>query len=208
MSNNKQTTSSAYRKIALDIAKDIADGKYVEGQKLFGRSMLASHYKVSPETIRKAIYILKDVGILDSEKGSGIEVISVAEARTFLARQNELENVDTIQDEITQWAKNQAKETAEIIKKLQFIVDVAGRLKNTSPFIPYEIKIEKESLIIGKTTNEVQFWHNTGGTVIAIKRDDSIIVSPGPYATFCEGDTFYIIGNDQTYAASMKLIYG
>lgn len=208
MNKERKATSSVYRKIAIDIAENIVNGKYTEGQKLFGRSVLASHYQVSPETIRKAVYLLKDVGIVDSKKGSSIEVESVAEAKKFLERQQRIEDITKVKNEVKQWAQNQAKETAEIIEKVQFIVDTAERLKNVSPFTPYEIKITKESLVINKTTKELQFWENTGGTIAAIRRGETLIVSPGPYATFNEDDIFYIIGDAQAYAASMKLIFG
>lgn len=207
MDKEQKITTSIYRKIAIDIAEDIVTGKYVEGQKLFGRSVLASQYKVSPETIRKAVYILKDVGILDIEKGRGINVISVHKAREYIERYNEVKNITVIKSEITQWAQKQMKETADVISKIQFIVDTAERFKNTSPLTPFEIKITGEAVVIGKSADELRFWHNTGGTIIAIKRGENLIVSPGPYATFQQDDIFYMIGNDQSYAAAKKLLF-
>lgn len=208
MSKEQKVATSTYRKIAIDIAESISNGKYTEGQKLYGRSVLASQYKVSPETIRKAVYILKDVGILDTEKGSGVEVISVRKASEFVARHNEVESIASIKSEITEWAQRQAKETASVIGKIQFIVDATERFKTISPLAPYELKITATSAVIGKTADELRFWHNTGGTIIAIRRNEDLILSPGPYAAFQEGDTFYMIGNDQSYAAAIKLLYG
>jgi len=208
MGKEKKITSSSYRKIAIDLAESIVQGKYVEGQKLFGRSVLASHYKVSPETVRKAVYILKDVGILDTEKGSGTEVKSVEKAKVFLEQNKELENITEIKEDVVKWAESQKEETAKIIKKIQYIVDTSERFKNSNPFTHYEIKITGNAIIIGKTADELRFWQNTGGTVIAIRRGENMIVSPGPYAAFCEGDIFYIVGDEQAYAATIKLIYG
>ncbi|MDR1559737.1 MAG: GntR family transcriptional regulator [Clostridiales bacterium] len=207
MDKEQKITNSVYRKISIDIARDIANGKYMEGQKLYGRSMLASQYKVSPETIRKAVYILKDMGILDTERGSGVEVVSVSTAKEFVQRYNEVENLTVIKSEITQWAQKQVKETSDIINKIRYIVDAAERFRSVSPFTPYEIVITAESTVIGKTLDELRFWHNTGGTIIAMRRDENLIVSPGPYATFNAGDIFYMIGNDQSYMAARKLLY-
>jgi len=61
---------ASYQKIALSIAQDIVDGKYAVGEKLSGRSTLASRYKVSSETIRKAMAVLQDVQVV-SIKPSG-----------------------------------------------------------------------------------------------------------------------------------------
>jgi len=208
MSKEQNVIIAVYRQIAIDIAKNIANGTYIEGQKLFGRSVLSSQYKVSPETIRKAVHLLKDVGILETEKGSGIKVSSVSKAKEFIKRYNEVVDLSIAKNELVAWAGRQAKETADMLKKVQFLVDTSERLKNLYPFTPFEIKISSDALVIGKTVSEVQFWHNTGGTVIAIRRGEDTIVSPGPHATFYEDDIFYIIGNDHVYAASKKLLYG
>lgn len=208
MNKERKITSSSYRKIAIDIAENIVNGKYVEGQKLSGRTVLASHYKVSPETIRKSVHILKDVGIMDTEKGSGIEVKSVEKAQVFLEHNKEIENISEIKEDIMKWAQNQLDSTAEILRKVQYIVDTNDRFKNISPFTHYEVAITSNAVVIGKTTDELRFWQNTGGTIIAIRRGESMIVSPGPYANFCEDDVFYIIGDEQSYASTMKLIFG
>ncbi|WP_369074759.1 cation:proton antiporter regulatory subunit, partial [Klebsiella pneumoniae] len=34
---------------------------------------------------------------------------------------------------------------------------------------------------MGKTAAETKFWQNTGATIVAIKRGDELIISPGPY---------------------------
>lgn len=70
MEELKKTIFPAYRRIAIYIAQDIVGGKYVEGQKLSGRTVLSSRYAVSPETVRKAVHLLKDIGILDVKKAA------------------------------------------------------------------------------------------------------------------------------------------
>ena len=208
MDKRQNIAISSYRKIAIDIAKSIVNGKYAEGQKLFGRSVLASQYKVSPETIRKAAHILKDMGIVDTEKGSGIEVISISKAKEFIERCNEIENLTFAKSELAKWAEKQAKDANDAIGKIQFIVDTVEKFNSINPLTPFEIEITKNSTVIGKTADELKFWHNTGGTIVAIKRGENLIVSPGPYAAFNEDDIFYIIGNDQSYIAAKKILFG
>jgi K+/H+ antiporter YhaU regulatory subunit KhtT len=204
----QKDATCAYRQIATDIAQDIVKGKYVRGQKLFGRSVLASYYHVSSETIRKAVFILKDMGILDTEKGSGIEVLSLEKAQEFIDRYNEVEKISSAKQEIMHWAERQAQETGELIEKIQFVIHTAERLKTIHPFTPYEITITADSIVLGKTADELQFWQNTGATIIAIRRSGTVILSPGPYATFHKDDIFYIIGTDRSYVASLKLLFG
>lgn len=208
MSNGQKIMIPVYRQIAIDIAKNVANGTYTEGQKLFGRSVLASHYGVSPETVRRAVYLLKDVGILDSEKGSGVEVLSMEKAKLFLEFHDKSDNITVIKNDIRQWAMRQTEEIAEIVKKIQFIVGTAERSAYVSPLAPYEILVNGDSVVIGKNVDELRFWHNTGGTIVAIRRDDALIISPGPYALCCANDVFYIVGDANSYAAAIKLFYG
>ena len=51
---------SQYLQIALDLATRIAQGELTEGSRIYGRSVLASEYGVSPETIRKALRLLAE----------------------------------------------------------------------------------------------------------------------------------------------------
>ena len=49
-----------YQTIALDLARRIINQEFSVGEKISGRTLLAGQYSVSPETIRKAIFLLKD----------------------------------------------------------------------------------------------------------------------------------------------------
>ena len=57
-------TVPIYQKIALDLANKIHTGDIKEGSTLYGRSILAGKYNVSPETIRRAIKLLEDINIV------------------------------------------------------------------------------------------------------------------------------------------------
>ena len=64
---------SQYLQIALDLATRIAQGELTEGSRIYGRSVLASEYGVSPETIRKALRLLADkrpAGVVHCFSGS------------------------------------------------------------------------------------------------------------------------------------------
>lgn len=198
---------SLYRQIAIDIAENVVRGKYAPGQKLFGRSVLASHYKVSPETIRKAIFLLKDVGIVETERGSGTEVVSKEKAEAFIKRNSSVNNLKSVKKEIETWAKEQAEQAAGILHKIRYVINETERINNISPLNPFQVLITPDCKVIGQTVNDLCFWHITGGTIVAIRRGDSLIVSPGPYATFCEDDTFFIVGDHDVYHTVMKLLF-
>ena len=70
-----------YIKIAQDICGRILVGEYQEGMMLKGRSVLASFYNVSPETIRKAVNLLAKEKIVEIKRGVGIFVDSALHAQ-------------------------------------------------------------------------------------------------------------------------------
>ena len=79
-----RSVSAQYREIAADIAKRIISGELTVGERLYGRSLMASEYSVSPETIRRAFRLLADMKVLEVMPQSGARVLSVDSARHYL----------------------------------------------------------------------------------------------------------------------------
>src|SRR5574344_2043663 len=75
--------AARYIKIAQDICSRILSGEYPEGSILKGRSVLASFYNVSPETIRKSVNLLAREEIVNIKRGVGIFILSVLHAQQF-----------------------------------------------------------------------------------------------------------------------------
>ena len=42
---------------------------------------------------------------------------------------------------------------------------------------------------------QINLWHHTGSTIVAIRRDTEVIISPGPLAILAENDRIVIVGN-------------
>ena len=90
-------TMPIYQKIALDLANKIYTGSIAEGSTLYGRSVLAGKYNVSPETIRRAIKLLEDIKIVESVKGKGVIVLSSKKALSFIKKYQDITNISSIQ---------------------------------------------------------------------------------------------------------------
>lgn len=184
-----------YQKIAIDIANSIYKGEFEEGNKLHGRSTLASKYNVSPETIRRAIKLLEDIKVVVSSKGSGITVLSKDNALTFIKKFNNVENIINCKNSLFSLIQEKKKIEDEILNSINKIVDYSGRLMNTNPLIPIEVEIPETSHLVNKSISEVNFWQNTGATIVGIKNHNKLILSPGPYAILNAGDIILVIGN-------------
>ena len=96
----RKTSTPAYLKIAIDIASRIVNGDFVEGEKLSGRSTLASLYNVSPETIRRSIALLKDMDVVEVAEKSGIKITSKHNANEFLKKFKTKSEFTNIKEEI------------------------------------------------------------------------------------------------------------
>ena len=67
--------------------------------------------------------------------------------------------------------------------------------------------ITEETPILGKTIGEINFWQQTSATIIAIKRNGTLMMSPGPRAVFRQNDIVCYTGDDECPDRVKKLIY-
>ena len=57
-----------------------------------------------------------------------------------------------------------------------------------------------DSPCIHQTVQALNFWQNTSSTIVGIRRGNELLLSPGPYVSFEEGDIIYFVGNDESFA--------
>ena len=188
-----------YQQIAIDISNRIANGEFMVGEKIHGRSTLAGQYNVSPETVRRAMKLLEDMSIVEIHQGSGIVVKSKGEAYKFIEKFKDIDSMNSVKADIYNIIEEKEKLDQQLQQYIDKLIDYSERFKNSNPFAPIEIEISKDCKLIGKTIREANFWQNTGATIVGIRRAGTLILSPGPYATFMQGDTFVMIGEESTF---------
>lgn len=196
-----------YQQIATDIASKIVDGQYELGEKIYARSVLASQYGVSAETARRAIAILADMEIVDATKGSGVIIKSTENAIKFIRQYNDVKTVNDLRNEILDKLEQQKKENDSLREQIIELLDKTDRFKSINPFVPFEIRITKETPYIEKNVAEINFWHNTSATIVCIKRNGDLEMSPGPYAILRENDIFYFVGDEGCYDRVNRFLY-
>ncbi|MEK4630243.1 MAG: TrkA C-terminal domain-containing protein [Solibacillus sp.] len=189
-----------YQIIAEDIAAKIVEKKYIVGEKIYARSSLASQYGVSSETARRAIAVLQDLNIVEATKGSGVVIVSYENAAQFVHRLDDVKSVRELQQELNSSIEKQITELHQLQGTLAEMVNRTNRFQSINPFVPFQIEISETCLFISKNIGEINFWQQTGATIVGIKKGDELVLSPGPYATLSIGDTLYFVGNDATYS--------
>lgn len=184
-----------YSQIALDIAVSIARGDLKENTKVSGRSLMASKYNVSPETIRRSFQLLADMKIIEVAPNSGAIIKSRENALQYIEKYNTGKNFRDLKRELNTLLKERDNISDKINSIIDQIFDYSERFRNISPLYTMEFEVPDNSLIINKSINETNFWHNTGATIVAIKRSEKMILSPGPYFVFAPHDIIIVTGD-------------
>lgn len=198
---------SIYQSIALDMAQRIANGEFAVGDKIAGRSLLASHYHVSPETIRKAIGILKNDGVVEVSQGREITIISVEKAYLFVEKSEYIRSVYSLKQDVEQLLQEKKKIDKKLDSVLNDIINFSDRLKNLSPYNPVEVTVPVKSWVIGKTIADLQLWQQTGATMVAIRRGNQIIISPGPQVILQANDRVVVVGGGDVLEETTKFFH-
>ena len=103
-----------------------------------------------------------------------------------------LEQYDELHQQMIQFTKSLIKSRPHVVEG--------------EPLPNYEIKVPKGSPVIGKSLGELKYWQSTGGTIVAIRRGASTILSPGPYAELYDGDVIILVGTPAAAEASIHFV--
>ena len=151
--------------------------------------------------------ILEDLGVVLIKPGVGIEVLSVEKSKDFLSKYNDVSNINSIKKNILNIMEEQKRQSKILSETVNELLDYTERFKDLNPFVPFEIEITSEAKYLNKTVSEINFWQNTLATIIAIKRNGKLILSPGSYATLKENDIIYIIASEESYNRVKMFLY-
>lgn len=196
-----RSVSAQYREIAADIAKRIISGELTVGERLYGRSLMASEYSVSPETIRRAFRLLADMKVLEVMPQSGARVLSVDSARHYLDGAGENHSSANLSARLRELLRQQeklARELSEVtgaIAKRQELFFAAKE----QDYGFGEAKVSASSWVIGKSIGQLAFWQATHATIIAIRRGQDLIISPGPFAELYKDDWVVYVAKEADF---------
>ena len=198
---------SQYLQIALDLATRISKGELPEGSRIYGRSVMASEYNVSPETIRRALRLLADMKVVEIKPQSGAVVLSADSARRYIANFEESADVRVLRRQL----KNMMEEATDLHRRIADTIAALVKSRDTfaaagEPLPNYEVPVPQNSPVTGKSIGALKFWQSTGGTIVAIRRGQTVILSPGPYAELYGGDVIVLVGTPAAAEAAHHLV--
>ncbi len=208
----KESDSAArYIKIAQDICSKIVDGEYPEGSLIKGRSVLASLYNVSPETIRKSVNMLAKEGVVNIKKGVGIFVLSYLHAQQFQEKWKDKTLVRNKYNDLLKLLDEKKELDEKIDNAIKDMRDSFSYQVKESVQLQ-EIAIPENSWIDGKTIGDVYFYNYTEATIVAVvdAQDGLAKCSPGPDYVLHGNDKLVIVCKDKlTFdRVTYYLVYG
>ena len=203
---SKQIKTANYIKIAIDIAHRIVNNDFIEGSKITGRTTLVSIYNVSPETIRRSLALLKDMNVVTVNEKSGIIINNKIYAKEFLDKFKTKSDFTYLNSETFDLIKQKKEIDSKLEKNISSIIEFATQLRNVGSIIPFESIVEENSFAVNKSIGELDFWHNTKATIIAVKRDGNLYLSPGPYFQIHSEDIIVYVGEESVLESVKEYI--
>lgn len=195
-----------YQKIALDIAQRITAGEFTTGSKISGRSILSGEYKVSPETIRKATSMLRSAKVLSVSQGKESIVLSIIDAYKFVEENKKTESLYSFKERYNQIMAEKKKVDIRLKELFLEAVNHSNRFKDISPYNPIELELSNHCYMVDKSVSETCFWQHTKTTVIAIRRNGAVIISPGPDEKLRVKDKIVIVGTIEAISKALTFI--
>ena len=196
-----------YLAVAVDIARRVSAGEFSEGQSLPGNSLLASQYETSPETIRRSLGLLSEMGVVEVRPQSGTRVVSVDNADEYISYFEKDVEVRKTYDKICDLMREYDKLNKAMMKAIDTFADRRMSMISVNAPLPnYKIVVPEGSAVIGKSIGDLKFWGVTGCTIVAVERGGEAIVSPGPFEQLAAGDGVLVVGPPSCVERATRMI--
>lgn len=192
--NPRKQSRAIYERIAVDIACRIVQGDFTEGRKLSGRTLMSGEYGVSPETIRRSCALLEEMDVVKVVQNSGVVVQSVAQAEAFIEAHEQHDETKKLLYRMHQIVSENEELNRELYSIAKQVFSINTRFAQANPFPIFAYTISEESKAIGESLGSLRFWQATKATVVAIRREGRILLSPGPHEPLSSGDTLMMVG--------------
>lgn len=205
MAKREGGVAPRYEEIAVDLARKIVEREIREGDRILGRSTLAGQYKVSPETIRRAMAILHERGVVQSVPGSGIRIVSRRMAAEFLEGLQTRTAIEALQSELVALTAERRELDRRIAEVTNRLAQLANRALETSRRLE-EVPVPPGSWLEQESLTSARLRNLTGATVIGIVRDHEEFYSPPPTFELKAGDLLMVVGSTEARERTIQVV--
>jgi len=202
----KKNTVPVFEQIAYELACKIKNDELAMHQKIRGRSIIASEFNVSGETVRKALALLEKNGVVDIKEQSGAYVKSKAEAIKYVVMHHQ--NVETEKrfEEIDQLLKDSMKIQKDLQAQFKQIKKNNDVHKSVLPINTFSIHLKPYDAFLADDFSIKEFEEIVGGNIFGLVREDLIISGVNEGFTFIPGDEVFISGGESVKQKTLSFI--
>ncbi|MGS0971718.1 MAG: winged helix-turn-helix domain-containing protein [Candidatus Izemoplasmataceae bacterium] len=195
-----------FEQIAYELACKIKNNELTHNQKIRGRSIIASEFSVSSETVRKALAILEKNGVVDIKEQSGAYVKSKAEAVKYIAMHHQ--NVETEKrfEEIDLLLKESMTLQKTLQTQFKQIKKNNDVHKSVLPINTFSIKVKQYDAFLYDDFSIDEFEHIVGGNIFGVVRKDAIISGIKREFNFLLNDEVFISGGESVKQKTLSFI--
>ena len=193
-----------YQNIAYEIAKRVVARRIEEGDKLRGRSVLAGEFEVSSETIRKAMRLLENLGVVEVKQRSGIYVLSRHAAEMYVEQHRKHSEAHRLFSDTQELLKESSRVQKMLESHIKKLLETSKN--DVFPFDFFTVRLEDGDNHLGSNLKETRFWNETSGLVLAIEADGELYQAPNPKMTLEAGMTLYVLGDEDVKEKTLSLL--
>ena len=196
-----------YSKVAYDIAVKISAGELREGQRFTGRSLMGSQYGVSSETIRRAMRHLSDLGIISVQPNAGSTVLSRKRAVEYVEQYQSGKDLRAMKARLHEMLQRRDQLNQEISDTFWQIIDLGERFRRSDRLRTYEFSVAADTAAAGHSIGDLDFRRKTGATIVAVRKGEELLLSPGP-ATPLQGGDVVVVACELTQLVQVSDLLG
>jgi DNA-binding GntR family transcriptional regulator len=189
----QRSQPSNYEKIAFDIASRIVSGDLLVGSKISGRTKMSSEYSVSSETIRKALKLLEIAYVVRIHPHSGIIIEDSQYAMNYLNQRKAFMSVESLKDELHDLLQAKKALDSKIEVIMGELIMAMDRFGFSDPLHRSDFVVSSEHSFANMSIKSLALYQKTQATIIAIKRGQELMTSPGPDALLMPKDKVMVI---------------
>lgn len=127
-------------------------------------------------------------------------------AAKFVHRLEGVKSVRELQKELGTSIEKQFSELTNLRENVKELINRTNRFQSINPFVPFQLEVTASCPYLLKSISKINFWQNTRATIVGIRKNDGLLLSPDPYATLEVGDILYFIGDDLCLANAKQFL--
>lgn len=202
----KKNTVPVFEQIAYELACKIKNDELEINQKIRGRSIIASEFSVSSETVRKALSLLEKKGVITVKEQSGFFVKSKVEAVKYVATHHQNFETEKQFDAIEQLIKESYELHKDLQSQFKQIRKNNTLHKTVLPINTFSVKLKAYDTFLRDDFSIVEFERVVGGNVFGVVRQDEIISGIKPDFSFQLEDEVFISGNEMVKQKTLSFM--